>query len=69
MMTLREARESKNMSKTDMCRELCVSRPTYNAYESDPYRTMAIEQFRNACKAIGVDTSEIFLTRAESKIY
>lgn len=60
MMTLQQARESNGITKAQMCRELGVSRPTYNNYEKDPYKNMTIEQFRRACKFIGVDTSEIF---------
>lgn len=60
MMTLAQARTKAGISKREMCDKLGVSRPTYDAYERDPYHKMTIGMFRAACKIIGVDTSEIF---------
>lgn len=60
MMTLKEAREKRGITKKHMYIELGISSPTYDNWEKDPYHNMTIANFRRACKIIGVDSADIF---------
>lgn len=59
MKSLKQARESKGVTKKAMAAHLGISRPTYDTYEAHPER-MRIETAKEAAKFLGYKPEDIF---------
>lgn len=59
MKSLEQIRTDKGVSKTAICRHLGISRPTYDAYESNP-QTMKVSTAKSLAEYLGVDVTDIF---------
>ena len=60
--TLKEARESRGVTKGAMTALLGVTYPTYQRYEEDPGR-MRVADLDKACRYLHVRRDEIYLPR------
>lgn len=59
MLTIKEARERKGISKKAVCRELSMTYPTYTKYEADP-KQMKVEDAFKLCDFLNVSFDDIF---------
>ena len=59
MKSLKQARESKGVTKKAMAAHLGISGPTYDTYETHPER-MRIETAKAAAKFLGYKPEDIF---------